>query len=44
MIAAGFPGAQRTGPAAKPPTGRELVVKTTRMCRLGLIRVPVLAC
>jgi hypothetical protein len=44
MIAAGFPGTQRTGPAAKPPAGRELVVKSTRMCRLGLIRVPVFAC
>ena len=44
MIAAGFPSVQRTTPAAKPPAGRELIVKTTRMCRLGLIRVPVFSC
>ncbi|HCU93761.1 MAG TPA: hypothetical protein DHU96_13960 [Actinobacteria bacterium] len=44
VIAAGFPGAQRHTPAVKPPAGRELVVKSTRLCRLGLIRMPVLAC
>ena len=44
MIAAGFPGAHRPTPAAKPPAGRELIVKTTRICRLGLIRVPVFSC
>ncbi len=43
MIAAGFPGTQRHVPAAKP-AGRELVVKNSRLCRLGLIRIPVLAC
>lgn len=44
MIAAGFPGSQRPVPTAKPPAGRELVVKNSRLCRLGLIRVPVFAC
>lgn len=44
MIATGFPGAHRSAPAAKPPTGRELIVKTTRLCRLGLARVPVFTC
>jgi Protein of unknown function (DUF3040) len=44
MIASGFPGSHRAAPAAKPPAGRELIVKTTRLCRLGLARVPVLAC
>ncbi len=41
LIATGFPGTHRTAPAAKPPAGRELIVKTTRLCRLGLARVPV---
>ena len=44
MIAAGFPpGAHRSTPAAKPPASRELIVKA-RMCRLGMIRFPALAC
>jgi hypothetical protein len=44
MIAAGFPGPQRTTPTAKPPAARELVVKPARMCRLGMIRFPAFTC
>jgi hypothetical protein len=44
MIAAGFTGAQRPSISAKPPAARELILKTTRNCRLGVIRFPALAC
>ncbi len=44
MIAAGFPGPPRSAPTAKPPAARELIVKTSRICRLGLVRFPVFAC
>ena len=45
MIAAGLSGAQRPAHAsAKPPAARELILKTSRICRLGVIRYPALAC
>jgi hypothetical protein len=45
MIAAGLSGAQRPAHAsAKPPAARELILKTGRICRLGMIRYPALAC
>jgi hypothetical protein len=44
MIAAGLTGAHRPSVSAKPPAGRELILKTTRVCRLGMIRFPVMAC
>jgi hypothetical protein len=45
MIAAGLCGAQRPAHAsAKPPAARELILKTSRICRLGMIRYPALAC
>ena len=45
MIAAGLSGAQRPAHAsAKPPAARELILKTSRICRLGMIRYPALAC
>ncbi len=44
MIAAGFTGAQRPTVSAKPPAARELILKSTRTCRLGMIRFPALAC
>jgi hypothetical protein len=44
MIAAGFAGAQRPSVSAKPPAARELIIKPTRNCRLGVIRFPALAC
>lgn len=45
MIAAGLSGAQRPVHAsAKPPAARELILKTSRICRLGVIRYPALAC
>jgi hypothetical protein len=45
MIAAGLSGAQRPAHAsAKPPASRELILKTSRICRLGMIRYPALAC
>jgi hypothetical protein len=45
MIAAGLSGAQRPVHAsAKPPAARELILKTSRICRLGMIRYPALAC
>jgi hypothetical protein len=40
LIAFGFPGMPRTSPAAKPPAARELVVKSTRLCRVGLLWMP----
>jgi hypothetical protein len=42
LIAFGFPGMPRTSPAAKPPAARELVVKSTRLCSIGLLRVPAI--
>jgi len=44
MIAAGLTGAHRPSVSAKPPAARELILKTGRMCRLGMIRFPALAC
>jgi hypothetical protein len=45
MIAAGLSGAQRPAHvSAKPPASRELILKTSRICRLGMIRYPALAC
>jgi len=44
MIAAGFTGTQRPSVSAKPPAARELILKTSRTCRLGVIRFPALAC
>jgi hypothetical protein len=45
MIAAGLSGAQRPAHASvKPPAARELILKTSRICRLGMIRYPALAC
>jgi hypothetical protein len=45
MIAAGLSGAHRPAHAsAKPPAARELILKTSRICRLGMIRYPALAC
>jgi hypothetical protein len=41
----GLSGAQRPAHAsAKPPAARELILKTSRICRLGMIRYPALAC
>jgi hypothetical protein len=42
-IAFGFPNGQRHVPGARNPDARVLLVKH-RICRLGLARVPVLAC
>src|SRR6059058_4141794 len=44
MIAAGLTGAHRPSVSAKPPAARELILKTTRVCRLGMIRFPAMAC
>ena len=45
MIAAGFHGTQRPAHvSAKPPAARELILKGSRICRLGMIRFPALAC
>jgi hypothetical protein len=44
MIAAGFAGAHRPTLSAKPPAARELILKSSRTCRLGMIRFPALAC
>ncbi len=40
LIAFGFPGTPRVTHAAKPPAARELVVKSSGLCRLGLMRMP----
>ena len=37
-------GAHRPSVSAKPPAARELILKTTRACRLGMIRFPAMAC
>jgi hypothetical protein len=42
-ISIGLAGGHRPVPGAKTPAPRELVVKD-RLCRLSLVRVPVLAC
>lgn len=42
-ISIGLAGSHRPVPGAKTPAARELVVKD-RLCRLSLVRVPVLAC
>jgi hypothetical protein len=42
-ISFGLTGGHRPVPGAKAPAARELVVKD-RLCRLSLVRVPVLAC
>jgi hypothetical protein len=44
MFAAGFLGVQRAAPTARPPAARELVVKSSRMCRLAMIRFPAFSC
>jgi hypothetical protein len=44
MIAAGLTGAHRPSVSAKPPAARELILKTSRACRLGMIRFPAMAC
>ena len=44
MIAAGLTGAHRPSVSAKPPAARELIHKTTKVCRLSMIRVPAMAC
>jgi hypothetical protein len=45
VIAAGFTGAQRPSHmSGKPPAARELILKTSRMCRSGMIRFPALSC
>jgi hypothetical protein len=40
LIAFGFPGTPRITHAARPPAARELVIKSSRLCSLGLLRVP----
>jgi hypothetical protein len=44
MIAAGVHGRAAASVSAKPPAARELILKSTKMCRLGMIRFPALAC
>ena len=39
LIAFGFPSTPRLSHAGRPPA-RELVVKPTRVCRIGLLRAP----
>jgi hypothetical protein len=39
LIAFGFPSTPRISHAGRPPA-RELVVKSSRVCRLGLMRLP----
>ena len=41
LIAFGFPSAPKISHADRPPA-RELVVKSSRLCRLGLLRAPAL--
>jgi hypothetical protein len=42
-IAFGFSGSQRPSHGTKTPVARELIARQG-LCRLGLVRVPVLAC
>jgi len=44
MITAGLTGAHRPSVASKPPASRELILKNSRLCRLGMIRFPALSC
>jgi hypothetical protein len=44
MIAAGVHGRAAASVSVKPPAARELILKSTKMCRLGMIRFPALAC
>jgi hypothetical protein len=44
IMIAGFTSAHRPSVSAKPPAARELILKTSRMCRLSVIRFPALAC
>jgi hypothetical protein len=44
MIAAGVHGRAAASVSAKPPAARELILKSSRMCRMGMIRFPALAC
>ena len=44
MIAAGVHGRAAASVSVKPPAARELILKSTRMCRMGMIRFPALAC
>lgn len=41
LIVFGFPGTQRLPHAGRPPA-RELVVKPSKLCRIGLLRAPAL--
>jgi hypothetical protein len=44
MIAAGVHGRAAASVSVKPPAARELILKSSKMCRLGIIRFPALAC
>jgi hypothetical protein len=44
MIAAGVHGRAAASVSVKPPAARELILKSSKMCRLGMIRFPALAC
>lgn len=44
VIAAGVHGRAAASVSVKPPAARELILKSTKMCRLGVIRFPALAC
>jgi hypothetical protein len=44
MIAAGVHGRAAASVSVKPPAARELILKSSRMCRTGMIRFPALAC
>jgi hypothetical protein len=44
LVTSGFSGPARSHPAVRAPAARELVVKTGRLCRLRLLRVPAFAC
>jgi hypothetical protein len=44
MIAAGVHGRAAASVSAKPPAARELILKSSRMCRMGMVRFPAFAC
>jgi hypothetical protein len=44
MIAAGVHGRAAASVSVKPPAARELILKSSKVCRLGMIRFPALAC
>ena len=44
MIAAGVHGRAAASVSVKPPAARELILKSSKVCRLGVIRFPALAC